>query len=84
MAWVIRKEKRRTVRGKTLEIEVHRTFADPNVFDIPYEPDVHRRFVLSELRYWTGRPPSRGRNRGYEYKQAERWRLAILRDALLF
>jgi len=60
-------------------------FEYPKVFDITYRPDVHRRFVIDEIRLRTQRRGSRksGRALAHEMEQACRWREAIRRNAPL-
>ena len=62
------------------------TFAFPGVFDIPYKTDVHRRFVIREIRF---RTQLKGRRKdkaaiAYDIKKAlRRWQEAIRRNAPL-
>jgi hypothetical protein len=77
--------KKRTARGKSANQFVVMTFAYPGVFDTPYKPDVHRRFVLNEIRFRTRQKGIRKTKSriAYDLKEARRWKEAILRNAPL-
>jgi hypothetical protein len=64
-------------------------FLADGTFDMPYDPTLHKRDILRELRYHTVRPnwgPHKKkfqRYRRYQRESATRWREATLRDAPL-
>jgi hypothetical protein len=86
MGLLIRVVKKRTGRGKSNNLHEILTFDYAGVFDIPYKPDVHRRFVFAEIRFRT-REDRRGQTKSshtaYAVKQARRWQEAIRRNAPL-
>jgi hypothetical protein len=86
MGLLVRVIKKQTPRGKSKNWHEVMTFDSPGVFDIPYKSDVHRRFVLREIRSLT-RLKGRGRKDNsaiaYELKEARLWQEAIRRSAPL-
>jgi hypothetical protein len=85
MGLLLKRIKKRTARGKSIDSFLVLTFGFPEVFDIAYSSEVHRRFVLNEIRFRTQRPGSAKTKASmtFEIKEAKRWRDAILRDAPL-
>lgn len=82
MSLLVEVIKKRTARGKSANWYRFMGFEDRKVFDMTYRPDVHRRFVIDEIRFRTRRRGSRktGSALAYEVEQARRWREAILRN----
>ena len=82
---MLKRIKKRTASGKSIDGFLVFTFGFPEVLDIAYSTEVHRRFVLNEIRFRTQRAGSAQTKASmtYEIKEAKRWRDAILRDALL-
>jgi hypothetical protein len=86
MSILIKIIKKKTARGKSNNRYAFLDFGYEGVFDLPYESDIHRRFVLSEIRSLTSRQIyTRGRNRtiAFKMKEAKRWSEAIGRNAPL-
>lgn len=87
---LIREYVKRDRRGKARKVQVYLGWAYPGIFDIPYDPALHRDFVLHELQYRTNpRPPGPKQKKKYRrLSKYERdvpatWKAAILRDAPL-
>ena len=65
------------------------SFESDGIFDTPYDPTLHKRLILRQLRYHTGgslwgRHKKKSRRYGrYQREVAARWREAILRAAPL-
>ena len=66
------------------------SFQSDEILDTPYDPELHRHFILHELRYRGPAPAFLGRNKKkdkrvskYERHVPLRWKQAILRDAPL-
>lgn len=89
MSLLIKVTRKRTARGKSTASYTYMGFDDPSVFDIPYNPKLHRHFILDELRYRTGRPPAwNNKKKSQRLRKFQRhiplqWKTAILRDAPL-
>jgi hypothetical protein len=91
MGFLIKEYAKRDGRGRRRKVQVVATFDFPGIFDTPYNPALHRQFILRELRYRTGRPPAfLGRNKKrserigkYERHVPLQWKAAILQDAPL-
>jgi hypothetical protein len=83
---LIKKTKRRTARGKSINVAMFMTFAAPGIFDMPYESREHKRFVLSEVRYLVerkGRARQKAVGTSRDVNEARRWSEAVRRNAPL-
>ena len=70
MSILIKIIEKRTARGKCNNQYAFLSFSDKGVFDIPHQADVHRRFVLDEIRSLTGqRVHTHGRRRTIAFKK---------------
>jgi hypothetical protein len=86
MSILIRMIKKKTARGKSNNRYVFFGFGDEGVFDIPYESDIHRPFVLNEIRTLTSQPVHTRHRKltiAFRVKQAKLWSEAIGRNAPL-
>jgi len=86
MSVLIKIIKKQTARGKSNNRYAFLGFGNEGVFDILYQSDIHRRFVLDEIRRLTSpQVYTRDRKRtiAFKIKQAKVWREAIDRNAPL-
>jgi hypothetical protein len=83
------KRREQSQGGRTHGVPCDTRLQSDEIFDTPYDPTLHKRLILRELRYraasprW-GRHKKKTRRYGrYEREVAARWREAILRAAPL-
>jgi len=86
MSMLIKIIKKKTARGKSNNRYVFLGLGNAGVFDIPYESDIHRRFVLNEIRFLTCQQVHTRHRKltiAFRIKQAKLWSEAIAHNAPL-